>query len=325
MRAIGESRPNMSNAIHRTNPELLLKLNHLRGAISELMLRNGPRMQQLRQNGTDAVLAEEIANHHQELSARFAELEIVLDGLRRRGEEEAQLEQEELGTGRLQIEAERFDVRDLEAIVSGLRRAYEVILFAKAPALPLDRIHRLEDFSLIVHLTRQAGALTFHLKSPQLESHYVPTLIDVARAIGMGEKPPTGDKQVPLGWGPALIQVRRMMDRTMARGETLPERLQESLESIAGQLDDQLSGLADPASLGLPLGSLRTVAELLSELVLDVKERRHVQVLRLSSPYDVIYLLDEIGREPRGPDGAPQRDVAREKVDRFVQIPKKEP
>jgi hypothetical protein len=307
------------------NPELLLKLTHLRGAISELMLRNGPRLQQLAQAGTDPAVADEIVRYHQELASRIAEFEILLDSLRRRGEEEQQLEQEALGGGRLQIEAERFDVRDLEAIVSTLRRTYDAILYAKAPALPLDRIHRLEEFSLIVHLTRQEGALTLHLKSPQLEAHYVPALIDVARAIGVGEKPGGGGGAVPIGWGPALVQVRRLIDRGLTRGETLPERVQESLDSIAGQFDDQLSGLADPASLGLPLGALRTVAELISELCLDLKERGHVQVLRLSSPYDEIFLLDEVGREPRGPDGRPAREVTRERTDRFVQISPKEP
>jgi hypothetical protein len=314
----------MSNAPPRTSPELLLKLTHLRGAITELMLRNGPRLQQLKQGGTDPALADDIVRCHQELGARIAELEMVLDNLRRRGEEEEQLAQEALGSGRLQIEAERFDVRDLEAIVSTLRRAYDAILYAKAPTLPLDRIHQLEEFALLVHLTRQQGALTLHLKSPQLEAHFVPALIDVARAIGMGEKPGGPSKAVPIGWGPALVQVRRLIGRGLGRGETPPDRVQESLDSIAGQFDDQLTSLADPASLGLPLGALRTVAELLSDLVLDLKERSHVQVLRLSSPYDEIFLLDEVGREPRGPDGRPVRDVMREKVDRFVQMPPKE-
>src|SRR5262249_33205477 len=166
----------MSNTTPRTNPELLLKLTHLRGAITELMIRNGSRLQQLRQAGTEPALADEILRFHQELGARIAELEIVLDGLRRRSEEEEQVALEALGSGRLQIEAERFDVRDLEAIVSSLRRAYEAILYAKAPALPLDRIHRLEEFSLIVHLTRQEGALTLHLKSPPLQADFVPPL-----------------------------------------------------------------------------------------------------------------------------------------------------
>jgi hypothetical protein len=119
--------------------------------------------------------------------------------------------------------------------------------------------------------------------------------------------------------------VRRLAERSIARGETLHERVRESLESVEGQLDDQLSPLADPTSLGLPLGCLRTLAELLAELLLGLKERGHVQVLRLSSQVDEIYLLDEVGREPRGPDGKPLRDPLREKTDRFVRIQRPEP
>ena len=314
----------MTNPPSRANPELLLKLTHLRGAINELMLRNGPRIAQLRQSGADATLADEIAKCHQELGARIAEFEIVIDGLRRRSEEQEQVALETLGTGRVQIESEKFDVRDLESIVMTLRRTYDAILYAKAPMLPLDRLFRLDEFSLLVHLSRQEGALTLHLKTPLLESIFVHVLIDVARAIGIGEKPGSS-KAVPMGWGPALMHVRRLVDRSLLSAETHADRVQESLDSIRAQFDDQLSPLTDPASLGLPLPALRTVAELLAAMILDLKERGHVQVLRLSSPYDEIFLLDEIGRELRGPDGRPVRDVVREKIDRYIAIPNKEP
>jgi hypothetical protein len=311
----------MASPIPRTSPELLLKLTHLRGSISELMLRSGARLNQLRHGAVEPAIADELLRYHQDLGAQISELEMVLDSLRRRGEEAEQVAADELGAGKLHIECDRLDALDLEALGTTLRRCYEELLFARAPALPLEKVQRLDELHLLVHVSRLEGALVLHLKAPVLEGFFVPTLIDVARTVGIGEKPSGGARgPLPLGWGPSLLQVRRMAERSLWRSGASEERLRESLDSMDAQLDDQLASLVDPAALGLPPSCLRAVAELLSGLVLTLKEHGHVRVLRLSYPNDELFLLDEVGREPRVLDERPARDVLREKVDRFVKI-----
>ncbi len=301
----------------QVNPELLLKMTHLRGSITECILRNGALLSRLEELGCAAPAASEILQYHRELSSQLSELEMVLDGLRRRAEEEEEEARKDLGVGRLWVEAEHVDIRDLELIASTLHQAHDAILFARAPFLPLDSIRRLGDFSLMVHLERVEEGFVLYLKSPVLEAHFVPALLEIARAVGIGLQPQnSSDSQQPLGWGPALFHVRQLVDRSCLDGE----QFQDELESIDIQIDDQLDALADSASLGFPIACLRRLANLLCGLIRDLSNRGHVRLLRLSSPSDEMTLLNTTLGRKRASKQRSARDVLRQKVDRFVRI-----